>query len=466
MNQIKHAKMNIYKMRFDWVFALIVLVSLSFPSDAVTRELQQREIGTEICYCAPNSYEFTLDFKLTCPPVNITLGDAIAATTCMVSPFGEPGVIDLVPVSVQSVDILELNQNLQVIVQENVGGDLVDGDTFSYISYAAEPGMIVNPEDLPRAIQVNIVGVNKDGEDIINVYLITFTNSCGAYPVLSEGQFAGWTRFSDLGPPDQEYCPAVPSSLTNPPTSPQTLPPKTPSTLTPTMAPIITPTITTTITPTITPTMAPTTMLSMSMSLDKNFKSLSLRDSFSIQDYLDETVDIMQDRASSEFGRKDQNRNRGTIFRDNNEKKHRLESLSISGGNPNNSDSTDKNGKEKKSVSSAKDGRVPVDMKEDDTESFISAKDDRECDDYPCQSLPTSESKQVKLGESVPKQKDDKSGKNNKSGKNSKSGKNKKSDKSDFETKKEQKGSSKKEKTKLKKAEKDAKNSGKKRLRI
>mmetsp|Transcript_11938 Transcript_11938/g.11656 ORF Transcript_11938/g.11656 Transcript_11938/m.11656 type:complete len:233 (+) Transcript_11938:859-1557(+) len=232
------------------------------------------------------------------------------------------------------------------------------------------------------------------------------------------------------------------------------------------MAPIITPTITTTITPTITPTMAPTTMLSMSMSLDKNFKSLSLRDSFSIQDYLDETVDIMQDRASSEFGRKDQNRNRGTIFRDNNKKKHRLESLSISGGNPNNSDSTDKNGKEKKSVSSAKDGRVPVDMKEDDTESFISAKDDRECDDYPCQSLPTSESKQVKLGESVPKQKDDKSGKNNKSGKNSKSGKNKKSDKSDFETKKEQKGSSKKEKTKLKKAEKDAKNSGKKRLRI
>merc|ERR1712238_234404 len=162
-------------------------------------------------------------------------------------------------------------------------------------------------------------------------------------------------------------------------------------------------------------------------------------------------VDIMQDRASSEFGRIDQNRNRGTIFRDNNKKEHRLESLPISGGNPNNSDSTDKNGKEKRSVSSAKDGRVPVDMKED-----------RECDDYPCQSLPTSESKQVKLGESVPKQKDDKSGKNNKSGKNSKSGKNKKSDKSDFETKKEQKGSSKKEKTKLKKAEKDAKNSGKK----
>jgi hypothetical protein len=182
-------------MRFDWFFALALLVSLYFPLEAATLELQQQEIRTEICYCAPNSYEFTLDFLLTCPPVNITLGDAVAATTCMVSPFGDPEVSDLVPVSVQSIDILELNQNLQVIVQENIGGDFIDGDTFSYISYAAIPGMIVNPEDLPRAIQLNIVGVNKDGEEIINVYLITFTNACGAYPVLSEGQFAGWTRF-------------------------------------------------------------------------------------------------------------------------------------------------------------------------------------------------------------------------------------------------------------------------------
>ena len=187
-------------MRFDWFFALALLVSLYFPLEAATRELQlqEQEIGTEICYCAPNSYEFTLDFFLTCPPVNITLGDAVAATTCMVSPFGDPEVSDLVPVSVQSIDILELNQNLQVIVQENIGGDFIDGDTFSYISYAAIPGMIVNPEDLPRAIQLNIVGLNKDGEEIINVYLITFTNTCGAYPVLSEGQFAGWTRFVSI----------------------------------------------------------------------------------------------------------------------------------------------------------------------------------------------------------------------------------------------------------------------------
>ena len=74
----------------------------------------------------------------------------------------------------------------------------LDGNTFSYISYAAIPGMIVDPEDLPRGIQVNIVGLNKDGEEIINVYQIPFTNACGAYPVLSEGQSIGWTRFVSI----------------------------------------------------------------------------------------------------------------------------------------------------------------------------------------------------------------------------------------------------------------------------
>jgi hypothetical protein len=154
-----------------------------------------QDVGTEICHCAPNTYEFTLDFSLFCPPVNITIGDAVAATTCMVSPFGDPTVTDLIPVSVQSIDILELNQNLQIMMQENIAGDFGDGDTFQYSSYAALPGEIVNPEDLPRAIQVNIIGTNANDEPIINVYLITFTNSCGSYPVLFEGQSAGWTRF-------------------------------------------------------------------------------------------------------------------------------------------------------------------------------------------------------------------------------------------------------------------------------
>ena len=152
-------------------------------------------IGEDICSCAPNTYEFTLDFSLFCPPVNITTGDAVAATTCMVSPFADPNVIDLIPVSVQAIDILELDQNLDVIVQENIVGVFADGDTFRYTSVAAAPGEIIGPNDIPRAIQLNILGVNQFDEPIINVYLITFTNNCGSYPVLFDGQYAGWTRF-------------------------------------------------------------------------------------------------------------------------------------------------------------------------------------------------------------------------------------------------------------------------------
>jgi hypothetical protein len=60
---------------------------------------------------------------------------------------------------------------------------------------AALPGEIVDSNDLPRAIQLNIIGVNQFDQPIINVYLLTFTNNCGSFPVFFEGQYAGWTRF-------------------------------------------------------------------------------------------------------------------------------------------------------------------------------------------------------------------------------------------------------------------------------
>jgi hypothetical protein len=155
----------------------------------------QATIGDDICACAPSTYEFTFDFALTCPPVNVTQGDAVAATSCLISPFGDPGVLDLIPVAVQSIDILELNQNLQISVQENIAGSFGDGDSFTYVSIAALPGQITDPVDIPRAIQLNIIGVNRFDEPIINVYLITFTNDCGFYPALVNGQSAGWTVF-------------------------------------------------------------------------------------------------------------------------------------------------------------------------------------------------------------------------------------------------------------------------------
>jgi hypothetical protein len=169
-------------------FGLLILALLSMTSTA-------QEIGTELCSCSPSTYSFTLDFSLFCPPVNITIGDAVQATSCLVSPFGNPQVENLVPEEVQSIDILELGQDLRVLVQENLEGSFADGDTFSYTSITSTPGNIVSSVEIPRALQLNIVGVNANDEPIINVYIITFTNDCGAYPVLQEGQSAGWTRF-------------------------------------------------------------------------------------------------------------------------------------------------------------------------------------------------------------------------------------------------------------------------------
>jgi hypothetical protein len=152
-------------------------------------------IAQDVCACSPSQYEFVFDFSLVCPPVNITKGSAVAATSCLTSPFGAPEVEDLVPVSVQSIDILELGQDLRPLVQENIVGNFADGDSFVYSSIASLPSAITSVVDIPRAIQLNVIGLNRLDEAIITVYIITFTNDCGSYPVLIEGESAGWTVF-------------------------------------------------------------------------------------------------------------------------------------------------------------------------------------------------------------------------------------------------------------------------------
>ena len=164
-------------------------------------------IGKDLCACSPSSYEFTLAFDLSCPPMNISKSDAIDQTSCVITSFGAPNVTDLVPVSVQSIDILELGQGLRVLVQENIIGNFSNGDSFVYTSLAAAPIETNGPDEVPRAIQINIVGMNILNEALINVYIITFTNDCGAFPLFMEGQSAGWTYFTRLEPPANGACP-------------------------------------------------------------------------------------------------------------------------------------------------------------------------------------------------------------------------------------------------------------------
>jgi hypothetical protein len=162
---------------------LLVLLSLSIGGSAQT-------LGQDICACSPGTYEITFDFSLVCPPTNVTRGDGIEDIACLISPFGAPAATDLVPVSVESIDVLEVGGNLQVIFQDEIMGPFVNGDTFTYTTNFIEGAM-----DIPKGIQLNTHALNQAGENILNVLNIVYTNDCNIYPVIDANQSAGWFLF-------------------------------------------------------------------------------------------------------------------------------------------------------------------------------------------------------------------------------------------------------------------------------
>ena len=190
----RNSRINIMRLSrrqsTSWLTTILVLViSLGFAQQS-----SGQRVGIDICACSPSQYEFKFDFTLYCPPINITQGDAVVDTSCAVSPFQDSEVADLVPIAVQEITVLELDQNLDTLYQEIIRGFFNDGDTFTYSSVVAQGG-ITDPMALPRGIQFNLVGINRLEQPIINSVIITFSNDCQAYPVLIPGQYAGWVRF-------------------------------------------------------------------------------------------------------------------------------------------------------------------------------------------------------------------------------------------------------------------------------
>lgn len=256
----------------------------SFFSGGATAQEASADEGP-ICACSPSQFTFTLDLSLTCPPVDVTRNDGILATFCQISPFGDANqnIEDLTPVEVENINVLELGQNFQVLKQQNVTGVTLDGDMFDYQSVILEPSI----EEIPKVIQVNIFARNANDEPIVNFFAISFTNDCLTYPIMFEGESAGWTHFTKLEAPPTSGCPAIPTELpTDPPASVETPTPTLSSTLTlsPTSLTTRAPTSTTTPFPTETestktptfpptpsPTMAPT---EFTMSMDQADTSL------------------------------------------------------------------------------------------------------------------------------------------------------------------------------------------------
>jgi hypothetical protein len=82
-----------------------------------------------------------------------------------------------------------LDQNLQDFNPVIFQGEYENGFTFEYTSAIA--GGVTVP---PQGIKMIITGTNLDGVELVNTWLILFTNDCAIYPVLTSGTQIGWTK--------------------------------------------------------------------------------------------------------------------------------------------------------------------------------------------------------------------------------------------------------------------------------
>lgn len=135
----------------------------------------------------------TLGFSQTCDATAIE-GDGIVTTDCAIAPFQDDSVTDLVPVTVGSIDILELDEDLTLLTQSSIFGTYNDGDSFEYTSISSDASM-VNSTMFPKALQVSVLGNNANGDSIFFAGLIIFRTDCSTYPVLDVGDSIGWVTF-------------------------------------------------------------------------------------------------------------------------------------------------------------------------------------------------------------------------------------------------------------------------------
>jgi hypothetical protein len=177
--------------------AMFLLVSVQLILGPSSSPVHAQTVGVDICACQPSTYEFVLNFGLTCEEKTV-MGAGINASECRITTDRNLNVTDEVPISVSKVQVLELNQNLDIITTSQYNEEFADGDIFTYTSVIASNN-ITRPQDVPRALQMTITGRNAEEQDLVNFWIIIFDNSCGIYPVVLEGEQIGWTIFVSIG---------------------------------------------------------------------------------------------------------------------------------------------------------------------------------------------------------------------------------------------------------------------------
>lgn len=199
-------------------------------------------IGEDICACSPSTFQFQFNFSLTCPPVNIPTGEGVQSTLCIIRPFSDPFVTDLMPVVVSEVDVGEFDQAGETLTNTEIEGPFDTGDTFSYTTSTLEGDVnVTDASMIPRGLQVAINSENANGDVIINTWILTYSNDCEFVPIVEVGESIGWTVIvrclhnernimfngsfldthsfcfllqSGTSPPRAELCPAVLDSPT------------------------------------------------------------------------------------------------------------------------------------------------------------------------------------------------------------------------------------------------------------
>jgi hypothetical protein len=157
-----------------------------------------QEIGKTLCACQPSFYTLTLDFGLTCQDETISGPGIVEPPACFTRPDGPEDVDDKVPVTVGSIQIIELDQRLQAVNQQVELGNFSDGSSINFTSIIATGADTLTTTSLPRAMQLLITGENAAGQSLVNTFLLRYSNNCSVYPVLLNDQNNGWIVFVSL----------------------------------------------------------------------------------------------------------------------------------------------------------------------------------------------------------------------------------------------------------------------------
>lgn len=152
---------------------------------------------------------FKILLNMTCPGnIDATVRPGINATDCFAGNLDPANDVntDFVPVTITKIQILELDRNQGIIKEDSRQGAFVDEQEFNYTSIA------VSDPELDQEVgglQMTLDGRNANDDQIVNNWIILFTNECNIFPLFEVGDQIGWTEFVSMTLPQAQFCPGL-----------------------------------------------------------------------------------------------------------------------------------------------------------------------------------------------------------------------------------------------------------------